>query len=364
MTSSARHRVVVAVLVGVTAMVIASHQVARPLPATSYAVLVAAAVATGLLVATLDSLGTGWRAWRRCLVALLVALVAYPALWGLAALSSHAAPGGNLTWALAVLAGVAHLPVIAAFSVLPLLAVRYLGRGSGRGLLVAVAASGAAAAVSFALFFGDFAPLEADALVVSRTGETTGMLLNAAFLSTVLLGPAVPLLASLRAGPAADQRLVRVALAALAGAALVMLCGAVGVLADVGAVLVLCGMYAAAAVVAVGCTRALAAPVAVEAGDAPATAGPPHPERAEQGVVIGTAALSPRETEVVALLAEGLSNAGIAARLVLSERTVDAHLRSVFAKMDLPDGSEHNRRVSAVVAWLGERADARTGGAS
>lgn len=363
MTASPRSLVLLLVAV-VLGLVVVSRHVAGPLAATSYAVLAAAAVAAGMLVATLDSLGLGWRTWHRALVTLLVALVAYPGLWAFAALSSHVAPGGALTWALAVLAGVGHLPMIAAFSALPLLAVRYLGRGSGRGLLLGVSASGVAAAVSFALFFGDFAPLEADALVVSRGGETVGMLLNAAFLSTVLLGPTVPLLASLRAGPGADQRLVRTALAALAGAALVMLCGAVGVLADVGAVLVLCGMYAAAVIVALGCTRALVAPVTVPASDTPATTCPPRPASAESEPVSGTALLSPREAEVVALLAEGLSNAGIAARLVLSERTVDAHLRSVFAKMDLPVGAEHNRRVSAVVAWLGERADAQTGGTS
>lgn len=78
----------------------------------------------------------------------------------------------------------------------------------------------------------------------------------------------------------------------------------------------------------------------------------------------GTSRLDPltaRESEVLGLLAEGLSNAGIAERLVISERTVDAHLRSVFAKLALPEGPLENRRVHAVLAWrgdLGERADA------
>ena len=65
--------------------------------------------------------------------------------------------------------------------------------------------------------------------------------------------------------------------------------------------------------------------------------------------------LTPREHEVLALLAAGRSNAGIAAELVLSQRTVDAHLRSIFHKLDLPDGRHDNRRVQAVLAWAQDR---------
>jgi DNA-binding NarL/FixJ family response regulator len=77
----------------------------------------------------------------------------------------------------------------------------------------------------------------------------------------------------------------------------------------------------------------------------------------ESGTVVagtGLTCLEPltqRESEVLSLLAEGLSNAGIAARLVLSKKTVEAHLRSVFRKLELPESPLDNRRVHAVRAW-------------
>lgn len=64
------------------------------------------------------------------------------------------------------------------------------------------------------------------------------------------------------------------------------------------------------------------------------------------------AALSPRELEVLERLAGGLSNAAIAAELVVSERTVDAHVSSIFTKLGLPPAPDVNRRVQAALAWL------------
>ena len=64
------------------------------------------------------------------------------------------------------------------------------------------------------------------------------------------------------------------------------------------------------------------------------------------------AELTEREREVLELMAEGLTNAGIAKRLHLSERTVEAHVRHVVTKLDLPEGEDGHRRVLAVLAHL------------
>jgi DNA-binding NarL/FixJ family response regulator len=65
--------------------------------------------------------------------------------------------------------------------------------------------------------------------------------------------------------------------------------------------------------------------------------------------------LSDREREVLGLMAEGLSDRGIAERLTVSVQTVYTHVQHVFAKLDLPATSSDNRRVRAVVAYLTTR---------
>jgi len=62
--------------------------------------------------------------------------------------------------------------------------------------------------------------------------------------------------------------------------------------------------------------------------------------------------LTPREREVLALMAEGRSNAAIAAALFVTEKAVAKHTNSIFTKLDLPPAADDNRRVLAVLAWL------------
>jgi DNA-binding NarL/FixJ family response regulator len=67
----------------------------------------------------------------------------------------------------------------------------------------------------------------------------------------------------------------------------------------------------------------------------------------------GLAALTPREREVLSLMAEGRSNAGIAAALVISAGVVEKHVASIFGKLGLPPAEGDNRRVLAVLRFLG-----------
>jgi len=65
--------------------------------------------------------------------------------------------------------------------------------------------------------------------------------------------------------------------------------------------------------------------------------------------------LSERESEVLALMAEGRSNAGIAHRIWVTEGTVEKHIRSIMNKLSLPETGEDHRRVLAVLAFLDAR---------
>ena len=74
-----------------------------------------------------------------------------------------------------------------------------------------------------------------------------------------------------------------------------------------------------------------------------------HNRPAETGAL---AALSPREYEVLGLMAEGLNNAAVARRLWLTGKTVETHVRSILTKLNLSTSDDGHRRVMAVLAYL------------
>lgn len=77
--------------------------------------------------------------------------------------------------------------------------------------------------------------------------------------------------------------------------------------------------------------------------------------RGQRETVLGR--LSPRELEVLGLVAQGMSNAAIAEVLTLSERAVEKHITAILTKLDLPAGdTEVHRRVRAVLVYLADRA--------
>lgn len=65
-------------------------------------------------------------------------------------------------------------------------------------------------------------------------------------------------------------------------------------------------------------------------------------------------ALTPREREVLGCIAEGLNNAAVAERLVLSEKAVAKHINSIFSKLGLGEEPQSHRRVKAVLLWLSQ----------
>ena len=67
------------------------------------------------------------------------------------------------------------------------------------------------------------------------------------------------------------------------------------------------------------------------------------------------AQLTPRERQVLELMAEGRTNVGIARRLWLTDRTVETHISSIMGKLGLVESDEEHRRVLAVLTWLGLR---------
>ncbi len=72
------------------------------------------------------------------------------------------------------------------------------------------------------------------------------------------------------------------------------------------------------------------------------------PQQADDGL----AELTPREREVLGLMAEGRTNAGIAKQLWLTERTVETHVSSILGKLGLTQAPDGHRRVLAVLAYL------------
>jgi|HubBroStandDraft_6_1064221.scaffolds.fasta_scaffold1598251_1 DNA-binding NarL/FixJ family response regulator len=73
----------------------------------------------------------------------------------------------------------------------------------------------------------------------------------------------------------------------------------------------------------------------------------------------GLGELTAREQEVLTLLAQGLTDRGIGETLWLTSKTVETHVRHILTKLNLPTGTQHNRRVLAAVTYLREEATVR-----
>lgn len=86
-----------------------------------------------------------------------------------------------------------------------------------------------------------------------------------------------------------------------------------------------------------------------------AATAPPQPTyeaRSLLHLVDPVADLTPREREVLGLVAEGLSNRAICRRLVISPKTLERHVQNVFLKLGLPPCEDDHRRVRAVLVYL------------
>ena len=70
---------------------------------------------------------------------------------------------------------------------------------------------------------------------------------------------------------------------------------------------------------------------------------------------LGLASLTPREQEILAEMAQGKSNSAIAAALFVTERAVEKHTNSIFAKLNLSEERDVNRRVKAVLVYLNQQ---------
>lgn len=99
----------------------------------------------------------------------------------------------------------------------------------------------------------------------------------------------------------------------------------------------------------VSCMRVVLAPVAVPVASGAVSEAMP----AEQAVYVdGLPGLTPREREVLGLMADGMTNAAIASALVITEGAVEKHVASIFIKLELPPSSTDHRRVMAVRRYI------------